>query len=183
MLGVPYFLAAAVVVAAVGAWVDWKTGLIPDWVTLGPLIIAPFAHFGVTFAHTRSFQPALQAGGFSILGIVACGIVPIMLTRYDAMGGGDVRLLAALGAIMQPMAGIEAEFYAFIAAALFAPARMAYEGKLMQILGNTLALAVNPFLPKHRRREVPTDMLTRLRFGPAIFVGTACSALTHWRFP
>lgn len=183
MLGVPYFLALAIAVSAVGAWFDWRTGNIPNWVTLAPLGIAPLVHFTVTFIQAGSFAPALQAAGTSVLGAVACAVVPLLLYRSDAMGGGDVKLLAAVGAIMQPLAGVEAEFYAFAAAALFAPARLAYEGKLMRVIGNTVALAVNPFLPKHRRRQISPDMLTRLRFGPAIFVGTSCAALTHWRFP
>jgi prepilin peptidase CpaA len=183
MLGVPYFLAFAVAIAAVGAWFDYRTGEIPNWVTLWPLGIAPLAHFAVVLAHTRAFQEALQAAGLSVLGALACAVVPIMLRRSDAMGGGDVKLLAAVGAILPSFSGVEAEFYAFVAAMLFATARMAYEGKLMRVLGNTLALAFNPLVSKHRRREISPDMMTRLRFGPAIFVGTCGAALTHWRFP
>lgn len=182
MLGVPIFLAFALVVAAVGAWLDWRTGEIPNWVTLGPLGIAPLAHLAITFAHTHALPAAFQAAGFSILGAGACAIVPLLLQRSDAMWGGDVKALAALGAILMPHAGIEAEFFVFLAAALFALAHMAYEGKLMRVLANTAALAANPFLPKRRRRQISNEMLTRVRLGPALFVGTSCAALTHWRF-
>lgn len=181
MLGVPYFLAFAVAVAAIAAWFDWRTGHIPDWVTLGPLAIAPLAHLALHLAQTRLLQPGIEAAGFSVLGAVACACVPLMLYRAGAIGGGDIKLLAAIGAILRPLAGVEAEFYAFVAGAVFAPARLAYDGKLSRGIANTLALALNPILPKHRRREISPDMLTSLRFGPAIFVGTCCAALTNWR--
>jgi prepilin peptidase CpaA len=182
MLGVPYFLAFAVVIAAVGAWLDWRTGEIPNWVTLGPLAIAPLAHLAVSLVHTHELRAAVYAAGFSVLGAGACAVVPLLLQRSDAMWGGDVKVLAALGAVMLPSAGIEAEFFVFLAAALFALAHMAYEGKLMRVLANTATLAVNPFLPKKRRREISSEMLTRVRLGPALFVGTSCAALTNWRF-
>lgn len=180
MLGAPYFLAFALVVTAIAAWHDWRTGHIPDWITLGPLLAAPVLHFGFFVAQGRSAE-ALDAGLYSVLGAALCAAVPIALYRVDGMFGGDVKLLAAVGAILRPVAGIEAEFFAFVAAALIAPARLAYEGKLTQVLANTVALVVNPFRPKHRRREVPPEMMTKMRFGPAIFAGTCAAALTHWR--
>jgi prepilin peptidase CpaA len=186
MLGVPYFLAFAIAVAAIGAWYDWRTGHIPDWVTVWPLGLAPLAHIAVVLLQGGTTHDAIKAAGFSILGAVACAFTPIVLYRASggkAIGGGDLKLLAALGAILRPMAGIEAEFYAFFAAMLIAPARLAYEGKLFRVLGNTLALALNPFLPKHRRRQISPEMMTSMRFGPAIFVGTCGAALTQWRTP
>jgi prepilin peptidase CpaA len=92
-----------------------------------------------------------------------------------------VKLLAAIGALLQWRAGIEAEFYAFLAAAIIAPARLAYEGKLLKVLGNSLALVVNPFRPKERRRQITPEMMTSVRFGPAIFVGVFGAALVFWR--
>jgi hypothetical protein len=35
-------------------------------------------------------------------------------------------------------------------------------------------------LPKGRRREVSPEMMTELRFGPAIFAGVAYAAMLHW---
>src|SRR5688572_13604449 len=124
MLGVPYFLGFAVLVAAVAAAFDWRTGNIPNWLTLGPLCAAPVAHAGYHLAIGRSAE-ALHAAGFSVLGAAVCGVVPWLFFRQGAIGGGDVKLLAALGAICRPMLGLELQFYAYIAAAVFAPARLA----------------------------------------------------------
>jgi len=183
MLGVPLFLAFAIVVAAIAAYFDWRTGHIPDRVTLVPLAIAPLAHFALQFMHSASLHQGIDAAGSSVLGAILCALVPIMVWRMNAnaMGGGDIKLLAALGAILRPLAGVEAVLYAFIAAAVFACGRLAYQGKLSRMIGNTLVLALNPILPKHRRREISPEMLTPMRFGPAIFVGTCCAALTNWR--
>jgi prepilin peptidase CpaA len=187
MLGVPYFLAFAVLVTAIAAWFDWRTGEIPDWVSLGPLVVAPIAHFAVYVATGHS-QQAIQAAGFSVLGAALCALVPMALFRAGAIGGGDVKLLAALGAIgrpangIWPMAGMEAQFYAILVAALIiAPARLAYEGKLLSVLGNTLSLALNPFRPKDKRKELTPEMMTQMRFGPAIFAGTCAAAVLNWR--
>jgi prepilin peptidase CpaA len=171
-----YFLLAALVVAAIGAWYDWRTKHIPNWLTLGALLAAPAAHVGVAVFFGRSHE-ALSAGGLSITGAFVCALVPLFLYREGAMFGGDVKLLAALGAITRPMLGVELLFYAFIVAALYAPARMAYEGKLFRVMGNTVKIVFNRFRPKDKREEIPQEMLTEMRFGPSIFVGTALTVL------
>jgi len=180
MLGAPYFFVAAVLVAALAAWFDWRTGHIPNALTLGPLLVAPVAHF-VSNAVMSTAQVALQAAGYSVLGAALCALVPMALYRASAIGGGDVKVLAAVGALMRPVVGIEAEFYAFLAAALIAPAYLAYEGKLLSVLQNTLALVINPFLPPERRRQVTPEMMTWFRLGPSIFLGALAAAIVHWR--
>jgi prepilin peptidase CpaA len=179
----PYFLVAAALVAAVAAWLDWRTGHMPNWLTLGPLALAPVAHAVAVGSVAHAFEPAVQAAGFSVLGAIVCAAVPLALYRASAIGGGDVKLFAALGALLRTLIGVEAEFYAFIAAAVLSLGHLAYQGKLLRVLGNTFMLAVNPFLPRDRRREITPEMMTWARFGPAIFVGTAAAAVLHWRQP
>lgn len=174
------FLIAAAVVTLVAAAVDLRRGQIPNWLTLGPLAAAVAAHAAAGWT-SGGARGAAEAAGFSVLGAVACGAVPLLLWRMGGIGGGDVKLLVALGAILRASVGMEAELYAFVAAALFAPAKMAYEGKLLRVLGNTLALAVNPFLPAARRRALSPEMMTEQRFGPAIFAGTCAAAIVQWR--
>ena len=69
------------------------------------------------------------------------------------MGGGDVKLLAMVGAFVGPTIGIEIELYAFVLTALFAGARLAYQGQLLKVLANSALLVTNPLRSKDRRRR------------------------------
>lgn len=175
------FLMAACLVAALAALTDWRTGHIPNWLTLGALAIAPFAHVVRAVSLGAHGAQAALEGCYSLVGAAACGVVPLLLYRQEAIGGGDVKLLLALGAILKPFTGVESEMYSFFAAGIFAPARLAYEGKLFATLKNTLAVAANPFLPKAKRKKLEPQMLTWFRFAPSIFVGALVAAFIHWR--
>lgn len=176
------FLIAAVVVTAVGGALDLRTGHIPNTLSLGALAAALVAHAVVGSLESGS-SGAVTAFGAAALGALLCGLAPLLLFSLGAMGGGDVKLLGALGAICLPMVGLEAELYGFVAAALFAPVRLAYDGKLLRTLGNTLALVTNPLRPKAKRRSLPPEMMAQMRFGPAIFAGTLGAALVSWGAP
>lgn len=176
-----YFLVAAAVISAIAAASDLRTGEIPNWLSLGALLIAPVAHLAFGVAKHMTGHDVMIEGGSSLLGAIMCSVVPAILYRQDAIGGGDLKLLAATGAVLQPRLGLEAEMYSFFAAGLIAPAFLAYEGKLFRTLKNTALLAVNPLLPKKKRRQVEPALLTWFRFGPAIFIGTTITAYLHWR--
>jgi prepilin peptidase CpaA len=191
LTGLNLFLVFATIVAILGAWFDWRSGRqaavgegaegeIPNTLTLGALAIAPLAHF-VWGYRVGGSKVGLEAAGFSVAGALLCSIVPLIMWRGGAMGGGDLKLLAAIGAICRPLVGIEAEFWAFGAAAILVPARLAWEGKLFRVLGNSLAIAVNPLLPKARRKEITPEEMTWARFGPAIALGTLLATLLHWQ--
>ena len=79
--------------ALVAAVTDWRRGEIPNWLTLPPLVLAPAA-----FALFVSPGAALV----SIAGIFICGLVPYLLFRQDAIGGGDVKMVAAIGGLLLP---------------------------------------------------------------------------------
>lgn len=176
-----YFLVAAAVIAAIAAASDLRTGEIPNWLTLGALLVAPIAHIAIALARHATGHVALLEGGSSLLGGVLCAVVPGILYRQDAIGGGDLKLLVATGALLQPRLGLEAEMYSFFAAGLIAPAFLAYEGKLFRTMKNAALLTVNPLLPKKKRRPIEPALLTWFRFGPAIFLGTLLTAYLHWR--
>jgi prepilin peptidase CpaA len=169
-------LLAGVIATGVAAWTDYRTGLIPNWLTLGGLLSALVAH-----AAHAGLAGGWQSAGYAVLACLAgalfCSLAPGILSWKGAMGGGDLKLFAALGALYQPMLGIQAQMYAFVIAAVLAPARLAYEGRLIRVLCSTLAVAVNPILPREKRRSLPPDSLTWFRLGPAIFAGTALAAL------
>jgi prepilin peptidase CpaA len=176
-------LIGCLVFVSVAAVWDLRTGLIPNWLTLGGLSIGLVLHIAVHVTELRGSgaSSAVMAGALnSLLGVLLCALTPYLLFRVDAMGGGDVKLLALVGAFVGPTMGLELELSAFIAMALFAPIRLAYEGRLLAVLGNTLVLVANPFLPKRRKREVPRELLTAFKFGPAVFVANVVVLVAHW---
>ena len=173
-------LIAAVAVAGVAALYDWRTGEIPNWLTLGGIV------FGIVGNAILGFRAGGPAEGgyaalYSLLGMAACGVIPLALYRVGGIGGGDVKLLLAIGAILRTSLGLEAELYAFVATTLYAPARLVYEGKLLRSLGNSLSILANPFRPEEKRKTVDPELLSTVRFGPGVFLGTAVVAFVYMR--
>ena len=81
----------ALFVAATAAFCDWRRGEIPNWLTLPAILLAPWSYglaFGIEYA-----LHSLAAGFLA-------GLVPYLLFRRGAIGGGDVKLFGALGAVM-----------------------------------------------------------------------------------
>jgi prepilin peptidase CpaA len=173
-----HFLVLATVLAATAAWFDWRTGHIPNWLTLLGLAAAVLGHL-VHGSMVAGLGGGVEQAGLSLGGALGCALVPMFMYWKGAMGGGDVKLFAALGAALHPLAGLEAETYAFVAAMLLAPAQLAWEGTLLRTLSNTVTLVVNPLRKKAQRRPMPAAMLTWFRLGPAVFLGTAATLVIH----
>jgi prepilin peptidase CpaA len=154
----------AVAVAAVAAVTDHRTGHIPNWLTLPALFAGLFlgGMIGAAEGLLRSF-----------FGALLCGAVPWLLWRRGALGGGDVKLLAALGALLGVFAGLEAELYGFLAGAVLSMGKLAWEGKLLGTLRNAGRTTLNVLLPSRHRKELRPELMTEYRMGGAIFIGTA----------
>ena len=157
-----------IAVAATAAATDARTGLIPNWVTLPPLLAALVLHF-IT----------MGTGGLllSLAGALVCGLIPYLLFRHGSMGGGDVKLLAALGALGGAEVGLEIEVLGMSIAAVYALGYLAWRGGLARTLVSSLWLVVNVFLPASRRRELPPAEMMPLRLGVPLFLGTVASVL------
>ncbi|MBX3225737.1 MAG: prepilin peptidase [Labilithrix sp.] len=182
-MGEPYehvVFVVAIAVALVAAVHDWQKGEIPNWVTLPFIVAAPVLHIVRYKLAKEPMEAALFEGAYSLGGAALAAVVPLLLFRQSAIGGGDVKLFIALGALLQPRFGVEAQMYGFFAGAILAPARLAYEGKLIKAIKNSLAILSNFFLPKPRQRTVDASALTWFRLGPAVFLGVVLTAYLHW---
>lgn len=174
-----FFVAAGV--AAIAAGYDLRTGRIPDRLTIPVLLLAPLFHIArISIVAHKATDLALSEGLASVGGAALCTVVPALLYRQGAIGGGDVKILAALGALLQPMIGLEAEMYGMLAGAILAPAKLAYEGKLLSTLKNAFAIGSNLFLPKAKQKTIDSTALSWFRLGPALFVGVVLTAYLHW---
>jgi len=147
---------------------DVRSQRIPNWLTFPALILAPIA-YAIAFR--------LDGLAASLLGVLGCGIIPYVVFQKNGMGGGDVKLFAAIGAVAGFGVGIEAEFYAVIFAAAFAFLKLARQRRVLRTFGSTFYLALNPVLPRPWRRRVARETMTRTRLGAPIFVGAALAIL------
>lgn len=167
----------ASLVCLIAAISDLRSGQIPNWLTLGTLVLGPFAQ--VALSHLA--YPGVSLLLFlatSLLGVVFSGLVPFVLWKKHALGGGDLKLLVALGALLGPLLGLQVQLYAFLFALVIAPGQLAYRGKLLGTLKNAGSMVMNPFRPQSRRIALPPAALSEFRFGPAIFLGAVASTVT-----
>lgn len=160
------FHVIALVVALAAAAIDARTGRIPNALTIPAALVGVLLHVPMGIAGV----------GLSVAGCGLAALLPWSMhraTRGAAIGGGDVKLFAALGALCGPMAGVEMEFLAFLTLAVLAIARLAWAGRLLRMLGNVLRLFAGPLLPAKYCRSVDAEALTEMRMGPAIFIAVA----------
>jgi prepilin peptidase CpaA len=153
---------------ATAAFTDVRTGHIPNWLTLPAILLAPLAHFALA---------GVPGAAFSLAGIVVCGLIPLIMFFRGAMGGGDVKIFAAIGAVVGPGLALEVQLLTFLVATLFSLGLLAYRGTLLRTLANVVLIAVRPLLPEARRKEISPELTSTLRLGLAIFVGTLVAVI------
>lgn len=162
-------------IALVAAWKDHTTGSIPDALTLPTLALSPIAHAALARGAGASVEDALVEAAASVAGAALAAVVPLLLFRKSALGGGDVKLLAALGAMAQIERGLALEIYAFAIAALWAPLELVHEGKLATTARAALTLVWNAVAPAAQRRALDARAMSWLRLGPSIYLGVAAT--------
>lgn len=168
-------------ITGAAAFWDARTGRIPNWIT------APAFGLALAFQAWGAYGLAQSGQGLDgaaalrhvtwaiIAGMVVCAVLPLLLYCVDAMGGGDVKLLAALGALLGAELGFQLLVYSMVAATIYGLAVMAWRGQLKSALANTASVAKGTFSRKGTK-DVETSKLTMLKFGPAVFAA-ACVLL------
>ena len=107
------FLLVLVLTAAA---TDWRSRRIPNWLTLPALAIAPATHAALGGA---------RGALWSCFGLALAGFVYLLPYLLGWMGGGDVKLMAAAGAITGPQVWLDLFFWAALCGGAFALMAMA----------------------------------------------------------
>jgi prepilin peptidase CpaA len=145
-----YFLMLlAGVVASVALVTDLRSRRIPNWLTLTGLLLGltlnPLLGM-LSDGPQRSLQNELNALAGAVLGF--CVLVPFYLLRVagvgHAVGAGDVKLLAALGAILGPQALITVAIYALITGGIQSVFILAKTNRLTLFMHQTLIMRTAP---------------------------------------
>ena len=159
----------AVLALGLGAAVftDVRTRRIPNWLT-GAIVGAAF---GLAFGGGP--VTPLRA----LLGLVV-GLA-LMLPGHviGATGAGDVKLMAAVGAVVGPDVIFRAFLYSAVAGGVLAVVVAVRRGRLGTTLKATTNLVTQPV---HAKRAIEaSDRANRFAYGPAIAVGTFFSLVVH----
>jgi prepilin peptidase CpaA len=159
----------AVLALGLGAAVftDVRTRRIPNWLT--------GAIAGAAFGMAFGGGPVTPVR--ALLGLLA-GLV-LMLPGHviGATGAGDVKLLAAVGAVVGPDVIFLAFLYSAVAGGVLAIVVALRRGRLTTTLRATTNLVTQPV---HAKRAIEaSDRANRFAYGPAIAVGTFLSLVVH----
>jgi prepilin peptidase CpaA len=158
-----YALLGAVLLTA-AAW-DWRTHQVPNWLTYagmaaGVVLAAVLGPWDtVNLPHSRP-----GCAGVALVSMVV-GLLPMWVVFYlGGMGGGDVKLMGAVGAILaRPEAVIYALAYSFLAAVILAIAIMIRHRLVLRTLRRIVAAMLG-------RQTLPDDS-PRVPFAVAILIG------------
>jgi prepilin peptidase CpaA len=173
-------LLVGLVACLLAAVIDLWRGTIPNALTYPLLIASPLLHWGLAWRTEQSTSAAFGAAGLSLAGLALCSAVPLFMWWKDAIGGGDVKLFAALGALFGPSVGFEAQLYVFVLAALIAPAKLAYDGSLWRAVRNLGSLLSSAVRRKQPRAPAEPVLVSWFRLGPCFALGCALELALNW---
>ncbi len=154
----------------IAAFTDARSGIIPNWLTLSSLLLAPLVQ--LRFAGPGAFA-------FSLAAIVGCSIVPLLLFGMRAIGGGDVKLFAAIGAIAGTDLGLQIQLASYALLAFCGLCVLAYRRQMLATLGRALSLLTAPLRTRTKRGLPPPEALISMRLGPAIFGAAVALAIAN----
>ena len=170
-----YFLIGGVLVALAGAVVDVRTARISNRLTYTTLLIA------LLLRATLLGVSGLKSG---VLGFFISGGLFLFLFALGAMGGGDMKLMAAVGAWVGGTQVLTLVLSAAMAGGVLALGRMILSRSLAQSLRNTVHLLyyrLTSGIRVHPELNVQSARSLRVPFGVAIAVGAlSCAGKAIW---
>ncbi|HVA63426.1 MAG TPA: A24 family peptidase [Terriglobales bacterium] len=157
-------------VAATAAVWDWRWRRIPRWLT-APAALAGLAYHAAT------------GGGVGAAAATGLGLgLGLLLVQMRAFGGGDAKLLAAMGALLGLRLWFWSLEFGLLAAAVVALAQLARRQRLA-LLGTELGAIVAGWrqngLQPHPQHNLDSPQAVTAPFAVALGIGVACAV---WLF-
>lgn len=153
---------------------DLSTRRIPNWLVLAGLIAA--IGCSVTATYTAGNQPSAGSTlglANSLIGALSGLVIMLPLYALRAMGGGDVKLMAAIGAFLGPMQVLGAALLTFIAGGVLSLIAALWSGSLMRVLSNLRLMGLVTVAGRSAGLSLKDVQTTgRLPYAIAIAVGT-----------
>ena len=158
-----------IAVVTASAATDLYAGKIFNVVTYSAMLL------GLGFAAAGLGPPLSSA----ILGLLAAGLPLYLLFAIGWMGGGDVKLLAAIGALKGLTFVAYAMFYSIFFGGAFAALVLIWRGESAAVAADLSGLVRRAFYPGHATAPlVPRG--GAFPFGVAIALGTVVALVLEW---
>lgn len=151
----------AVILASAAGWLDWRYRRIPNWLTVSGLAA------GIAVNSLAGGWAGLKA---SLLG-AALGLGLLLpLVVLKSLGGGDWKLVGALGALLGPAGLIVVLLGAVFVAGIMAVALVIYQGRVRQTLRNIASIVAAIFSLRLPGSEYTLDNpgAAKVPFGVAV---------------
>jgi len=158
-------LVAVLIAAAIS---DLRRGCVYNWLTYPAILI------GLGFGLAEGFAAGQRWDGLvnHLLGFGFGFGVLFVAYLFGGMGGGDVKLMAAVGAFLGWPAALHAVFYSFLVGAAVGVVVMVWRGRTRLVLRRLwLALRILP-LPSANLNDAAPVSTFRVPFGFAVCLGT-----------
>lgn len=166
--------------ASIAAVSDWRTGLIPNALLAWGAAAGVLAQLSTVMLGQAPLGLALQ---HIALGLVLGSVLPLVLYGFGALGGGDVKLFAAIGVCVGPVPVLAIELWAHLVALCFVPAQLLRSGTLLATLQRSGLVLRNAVVPARLRKPVDLTRCSSLRFAPAIWLAAIWVCVLGERLP
>jgi len=159
----PVMIVALEVVLVTAMWTDLRSSRIPNWLTFSAMGFALVMH-----AWLGGFPEAL----FSLSGLGAGFGLFLILHMTGSIGAGDVKLMAAVGALVGPYGALLSGLLAMMVGGVYALGAMCYQWGFATT-GRKLAYATcGALLMGGKAWTQELALPFRLRYGLAVAGGT-----------
>jgi prepilin peptidase CpaA len=171
-----YLLLGAVAVALTAAAIDVQQHRIPNRLTYPAMVAGVLLH---------SYLQGWRGARTAMAGLLLTGGLVFLFYAVNAMGAGDLKLFAALGAIAGPSYGVRIVLSSAIAGGFMAIVYALYRGRLRTTLvnvGSALKFHAWAGVQAHPELNLDNPKALRMPYGLAIATGTLYTFLvTCWR--
>lgn len=167
----PVLHLALALVGLVAAFFDIRTRLLPDWLTLGGMLLA------LALALAVGGWDGLVSAFFGLLGGL---LVFWLLYSLGMMGGGDVLLMGALGGFLGWPLVLMGLLYSALVGALLGLGISAVRGHLLRVFRNLWVAVASTFRSNRPRVKLAQLSTDELPYGVAIALGCGWAALTAY---
>jgi prepilin peptidase CpaA len=164
------FMLTALVCALIGAVCDIRSHRIPNWLTGTSMLLGLALHL--------SLQGWIALGAAALAGAIGGGVF-LLFYLGGGMGGGDVKLMAAVSVL----AGLSHVRDVLLATTLlggvFAVVFALFRGQLKSVLANIVTLIIHhgrTGLTPHSELNITNPLTLRLPYGIAVAAGAAVSS-------